>query len=250
MSQLQLLFDNMLDKITINDFLSPDEIQSFLKALYQQPEWKTADIAKEHDHLFAKKAKPMQLFSSQYMVISHGINEEQYLSQCQIYHNVWQTIVNECGFDPFKKVVEYLKTQYDIAIAVASKQNLHYCPAVVRDLAEEVLPHADFGPYDGPGWIINQVQKQIAWNLYLTHPGEGGDTLIYDYIWQNESVDEHSYGIENLDKPIKTKFSITPGKLILFNCRNFHAILKSSQPRIAIGGLFGETVNKQYIAWS
>lgn len=126
-----------------------------------------------------------------------------------------------------------------------------YCPVVVRDLSEVVLPHADYGPFDGKGWAIEEVNKQIAWNLYLTHPGDGGGTIVYDYVLDNESViDDNSYGIENLNKPIKTQFFVRPARLVLFNCRNFHAVSKSSLPRIAIGGLLGKTANGQYIAWA
>ena len=56
-------------------------------------------------------------------------------------------------------------------------------------------------------------------------------------------------GIKNLNKPIRTKFSVGPGKVIMFNSRNFHEVLPSSQRRIGIGGLLGQTEDGKIIAW-
>ena len=251
MNELQLLFDNKINSITIDGFLEAEQIATFLTVLYKQPEWKEADIAEVHEHLFIEKPKPKHLFLSQYMVKAFNTTEDQYLELSKNYLAVWKKITDICGFDPYFLFANHLKSSFQVDIQIATKKSIPYCPLVVRDLSEVVLPHADYGPFDGRGWAIEQVTKQLAWNLYLTHPGEGGDTIVYDYAWDNEfDIDENSYGIENLNKPIKTRFSAEPAKLVLFNCRNFHTVLKSSSPRIAIGGLLGQTTNGQYMAWA
>jgi hypothetical protein len=250
MSDLQLLFDNKIDCIIEDQLLSPDQIATFLKVLEKQPEWKEAAIPQVHEHLFETKQKPNHLFLSQYMEMTHGRTEAQYLKQCEEYLKTWNRITTSCGFDPFQVFVKYIKNKFNVTVKFAANQNSNYCPLVVRDLSEEVLPHADYGPFDGKDWVIDKVEKQIAWNIYLTHPGTGGDTIVYDYVWDNDTtVDDSSYGIENLDKPIKVRFSVKPSRVVLFNSRNFHTVLKSSKPRIAIGGLLGLTKDKEVIAW-
>ncbi len=251
MNDLELLFENKIETIVVDGFLASEQINTFLDVLYKRPEWKEANIAGIHEHLFIDKPKPKHLFLSQYMVRAFNTTEDEYLTLSNNYWGIWKEITNKCGFDPFVLFTNYLKSTYQINVQSAMKENMAYCPVVVRDLSEVVLPHADYGPYDGNGWAIEEVNKQVAWNLYLTHPAEGGETIIYDYVWDNEFViDDNSYGIENLNKPIKTQFLVEPARLVLFNCRNFHAVSKSSSPRVAIGGLLGQTINGQYIAWA
>ena len=251
MTELQRLFANEIDSIIIDDFLSPEQLNDFLTALKRHPEWKPAIIAPAQEHLFSDTEKPMHLFLTQYMVMSHGKNEAQYLNQCLTYHETWQAITDDCGFDPFELLKTYLHKTFNAHVKIAQKSSLSYCPCVARDLSEEILSHADYGPFDGEGWAIDQVIQQLAWNMYFTSPGEGGETLIYDYVWDNAlNVDDNSYGIKEFDKPIKQKFSVKPGRLVLFNSRNFHKILKATQARIAIGGFLGLTQQQEVIAWS
>jgi len=251
MDDLQRLFANEIDTIIVDNFLSPSQITTFLTVLKQHPEWKTAEIAEDQEHLFSDNAKPMHLFLTQYMVLSHGKTEAQYLNQCLSYREIWQKITDDCGFDPFELLTTYLKNNFNINIKMAGNSSRPYCPCVARDLSEEIITHADFGPFDGEGWAIDQVMSQLAWNMYFTSPGDGGDTIIYDHVWDSDLVaDEHSYGIKEFDKPIKSRFSVKPGRLILFNCRNFHRILKATQSRIAIGGFLGALPNQEIIAWS
>lgn len=167
MSDLQLLFENKIANITVDDFLSAKQISSLLTAITQQPEWNEGEIPETYEHLFVGKKKPMHLFSSQYMVIVKGLNENQYLEFCKGYQKVWQKIIAAAGFDPFLNLVNYLKNTYKSDVKVAAKNHLAYSPLVARDLYEEVLPHADYGPYDGPGWVIDQVTPNCL--EYLPH---------------------------------------------------------------------------------
>lgn len=251
MNMLEQLFANQSDPIIIDDFISPKAISQFLTALNACPDWGLPEIAANQEHLFIESGKPRHLFLSQYMVLSQGKNEQHYLEQCRYYHQIWQELTHTCGFDPFLELCGYLKKAYGIVIEHMTKSSLRYCPCVVRDLAIEVLPHADFGPYDGEGWEVAKVTQQIAWNLYLTSPSEGGDTLIFDQVWENHvQADNNSYGIQDFDRPVKHRFSIKPGRLVLFNSRNFHKVLKSSEARIAIGGFLGKTADGKTLAWS
>lgn len=251
MSDLQLLFDNKLASITVDDFLDAKQTSALLSAITKQSEWQEAHYAEEFEHLFTDLKKPMHLFSSQYMVASRGVSEDDYLALCKTYQVVWNNIVADCGFDPFISFINYIKNTYKVNVELAAKKHATYAPLVARDLSTEVLPHADYGPYDGKGWVIDQVKNQIAWNIYLSDPGSGGETTIYDRVWQeDDTMDESSYGIKNFVAPIKKQFTAAPGRLVLFNSRNFHAITKSSLPRIAIGGLLGQTMDGKIIAWS
>lgn len=245
MSELHQLFDNKISHIAVDHFLSSTQVSSFLKALYENPNWKRGEV------VFEGLQPPVQLFASQYGEIARGLTEDQYLENCQNYLNIWKTITDKAGFDPYELLIHYIKQNLNITIHNARKNNDFYCPLMGRDLDIEILPHADFGPYDGKDWVINKVIKQVAWNIYLTDPKTGGETTVYDYFWdENTIIDESSYGIQNFNQPIKIKFAVKPGKLVLFNSRNFHSITPSSAPRVAIGGLFGLTNTGEFIAWA
>jgi len=250
-ADLQNLFDNKLDKITVENILSSTQISDFLAAIEQQPEWQETAKDDLHKRLFKDVPIPQFIFLSQYGIIASNIDEEKYLTIAEDYRKIWSRIISAAGFNPFDELKNYFKKVFHQEIKIIAKDNREYFPLTVRNLKDRVLPHADFGPFDGPDWAINKVVKQIAWNIYLTDPGQGGETLVYDYLWENnEAVDEDSYGIKELNKPIKTKFSVAPGRLVLFNSRNFHEVKPSSSSRIAMGGLMGQLENGEIVAWN
>ena len=90
MTDLDLLFDNQIESITVDKLLSSDQVSIFLNTLYQQPEWKTADIAAVHEHLFTEKPKPKHLFLSQYMVRAFNTTEDEYLVLSKNYLTIWK----------------------------------------------------------------------------------------------------------------------------------------------------------------
>ncbi len=250
-TNLDALFANKIACIVEDVFLSPEQINIFLAKLTAMPDWYEPKIPKKLQHLFPIKDFPKHLFYTQYGFYEDGVDEAAYLKISQDYAETWKRLTTACGFDPFVLLVDYFKKKYQANLQPAHKNQQNYFTLVVRDLAKEVLPHADFGPYDGKEWAINQVEQQLAWNIYLTAPQQGGETTIYDYVWdENTPIDENSYGIQQFNQPVKHRFKVTPGKLVLFNCRNFHAISESSAPRIAIGGLIGKTKDQQLIAWA
>jgi hypothetical protein len=251
MSELQDLLDNKIDNIIIDNFLSAEQISTFLNKIQDVPDWKEAGTDEIKKRLFPDVPIPQYLFMSQYGLVVMGMGETQYLETAKTYNKIWKNLIAECGYDAFEILINYLKNNFHVNISLAKKGGLSYCPLTIRDLATSVLPHADFGPYDGVDWEINKVIKQLAWNIYLTNPGEGGETIVYDQQWTDDVVmDENSYGIKDFNKPIKTIFSPKVGRLVLFNSRNFHAVNKSTQPRIAIGGLLGQTATGDIMAWN
>jgi hypothetical protein len=251
MTEFLQLLANEIPNIIVDEFLSPKQTAALIKAITAQPEWCEMQNIKEHDHLFGDVNKPKQMFSSQYMIASHGKSEDEYVAICAEYKKVWQRVVESCQFDPFDLLVNYLNHTYDVHVKIAQKNGFTYCPLVARDLRTQVLAHADFGLFDGPAWEIAKVTQQLAWNIYLTDPGEGGQTTVYDKVWDcKDVIDENSYGIQEFKQPVKTVFAAKPGRLVIFNNQNFHSIQASTQSRIAIGGMFGKTAAGNLIAWS
>lgn len=251
MAQLQQLFSNQIDQIIVDDFLTSQEIASFLGVLARQPEWAHSLNDKSESKFAPGMPTQPHLFVSQYMAMASPMSEAEYLQLCQTHQRAWSQLCAECGFDLFERVVTYLNPFLDRDIQVPGIGSLRYSPVVVRDLSSGVLAHADFAPYDGPDWQIKTVMEQIAWNVYLTDPGEGGETIIYEHQWSDEdTLDDHSYGIETFNKPEKSRFSVCSGRLALFNSLNFHSVNQSTCPRIAVGGLLGLTSSGDIFAWA
>jgi hypothetical protein len=78
---------------------------------------------------------------------------------------------------------------------------------------------------DGPSWEISRVTAQLTWNILLKQVN-GGETIVYDRLWQGESDDiafkkSSSYGYSPAVVE-GTTFKVLPpkeGTCTLFNSR-------------------------------
>lgn len=131
---------------------------------------------------------------------------------------------------------------------------IHYSYVIARELNHSVLIHADFANFISPTWAISKIIAQYAWNIYLTDPGEGGETTVYNRPREKED-DKHilknTYGYDpELVKNVElVKFKPQVGTLMLFNSRNFHAVEKCSKPRLTMGGHAGLPPNNEVLMW-
>jgi hypothetical protein len=125
----------------------------------------------------------------------------------------------------------------------------------VRELNNSVLLHTDYAPALPPHWSISEIKSELAWNIYLTDPGEGGECRVYNCPWQPE-YDHHLIGETYAYDPMVVEdaplVALKPmvGRLIIFNSRNLHDVTAASQSRVAIGGHFGAHSNGNVICWA
>lgn len=105
----------------------------------------------------------------------------------------------------------------------------------------QALPHVDRLEWDAPPHRVDIVpKKQIAMNVYLEMPRQGGELVIWNY---KPNRHEHerlripgSYGLDRAKLP-EPAHVITPsvGELIVFDAQNVHAVQPSWRtPRVTV----------------
>jgi hypothetical protein len=120
--------------------------------------------------------------------------------------------------------------EWDVEVASEDNGRKRYFSGIFRALNDATHVHCDWSPYDSltEDWIINQVESQVVFNLYLA-PIRGGRTIVHDVQW-NEDVlafrDPESYGYHcSLVKDAKQAYvAPEPGALCFFNSRNMHEV--------------------------
>lgn len=134
-----------------------------------------------------------------------------------------------------------------------------YFAGLIRQINNSAKKHFDFAPYDAKGWAIQDVTKQIAWNIYLEMPEHGGETVVYNRPWQPHMYEKFlleghhgSYGFSDAAVEGSQAIVIKPRTcdLWLFNTRNFHEVKGSSGPRITMSSFIGKTNKDAFVMWS
>lgn len=146
--------------------------------------------------------------------------------------------------------------------AGAQKALLHNDPmfaGIIRLIPKKssVHAHQDLVAWSNPNSkLVNTITKQLAMNVYLSTPSTGGELLIWDCSYDKETFDDLAEGEfyilpRKLPEPT-LRLKPNEGDLIVFNCRNLHAISQSTdKDRIACSCFIGYTNNEQpLVFWS
>lgn len=114
--------------------------------------------------------------------------------------------------------------------------------------------HVDFAQQDSAGWAIAEAGVQLAWNLYLRVPPEGGQLLLWDKHWQPEDdryqVDNNYFYDDAVVRNARmVRVSVSPGEVIIINSRNFHAV-SEARDRLAFGSFISVFEDDRLRLWS
>ena len=120
--------------------------------------------------------------------------------------------------------------EWDVEVATEDNGTKKYFSGIFRALNDATHIHCDFSPYDSltEDWIINQVEAQVVFNLYLA-PVKGGRTIVHDVQWDEDALkyrDPRSYGYHaSLVEDAQKAYVVPePGALCFFNSRNMHEV--------------------------
>jgi hypothetical protein len=130
-----------------------------------------------------------------------------------------------------------------------------YFAGLIRQINNGARLHVDCSQIDAPDWQIGKINSQIAWNFYLQSPTGGGDCIVYDQQWSEakevyKEAGSYGYSMEAVKNAKCVHLSPTEGEIFLFNCRNFHEVLKADSPRIAMGSFIGRMDDGELLLWS
>lgn len=168
--------------------------------------------------------------------------------------------VTSASFDPISRVVGRLREVHGGPVGVAVEPGLGpYYAGIVRIASGGIRLHADFAPFNSPGYAIGRIDAQIAWNFYAEQPGRGGETAVHNAPWSPdvpEGTIPPSYDLPRelvAGAPVH-RFEPTAGDVVLFNTRNPHEVLGGSddagRDRVSIGSFVGRAPDGALVMWS
>ena len=168
-------------------------------------------------------------------------------------------------FSPYQQPIDTLRAHLDevwptganLRILDEKKMFTGLCRSLEN--GQGIIPHEDKFERDHPKESTKAAPPanvQIALNVYLQNPKEGGELELYEQSLSTEEYDRlrgDSYGIERSLLP-PPSISIKPeeGELVLFNSRNLHSVSPvNGDTRLSISSFISKKENNgPLIIWS
>lgn len=242
---LQALLRNEVGAVTVPGFVDGEQREAIHTALMDAEDWS----------FYEGTSPPLgRLGITQY---EHHESKDAYLDSAMAAAERRSQILTPLS-DPVDTVIDAFDSAWPGDAGLAEEGGRSYFAGVFRrGGGGGVAIHADWGPRDGPGWAIERITGQFAWNLFFSSPGEGGELIVYDYPWVPE-LEEHArqrfndYDPKLFEGSRRVEVAPEPGVLMVFNSRNAHAVGPSSngEARVAVGSFIGVTEDGDLAFWS
>lgn len=162
----------------------------------------------------------------------------------------------ELSFDPLQVSRSALGTHWPNTVTVGRSSGRVLGAGVAREPNQGFQVHFDDAGREFPGGLLDaNLVAQFAFNLYLSVPEVGGETVVWRHRW--DPADEafrlpNSYGYAKDVVGDAESFELKPatGDALLFDPRNFHAVHPSRNTRrIALGFSVGLSDNGELLTW-
>lgn len=159
-------------------------------------------------------------------------------------------------FDPFQECRGALGAEWPGAVRVGTRGGREMGAGVAREPNGGFQVHFDDALREFRTDLLDAtLVAQFAFNLYLSVPESGGETVVWRHRWH--PADEsfrlpHSYGFSPSVVGDAESFELAPkvGEALLFDPRNYHAVRPSlGARRIALGFSIGLTETGDLLAW-
>jgi len=167
-------------------------------------------------------------------------------SKIKLHEIVLNKVISLFNFDNYKSA----------GLAIEKEISRKYFAGLIRFINIALL-HRDFGKYDGIGWEIEKVEKQLAWNIFIKSASNGGEGQVFKRFWEpkdDELKIENSYGYDEclVDKCESLIYTPAVGDLVFFNSRNLHKVLQceTNGERITMSSFIGKTKENEIVFWS
>lgn len=240
------LFDNRFAAIRVRNFLTPQQNQKIVDGI------RTRGLITYNYQHATDVPQAQHLFDTHYLY-EEKTPEEYFPAAAQIIAN-YRLFCEEIGFDPALLFADYIQRLTGNPVRIAEQDGNLYTYAIVRELQNSALLHADYAHFLDDKWSLSQIVKQFAWNIYLTDPQEGGEVVVYNHPW-NRKDDEwqigqtYGYSREVVQGAERCAIQVHPAELVIFNSRNFHEVTASTHMRLSIGGHLGVDAQGHMWLW-
>ncbi|NUS18144.1 MAG: proline hydroxylase [Streptomyces sp.] len=160
-------------------------------------------------------------------------------------------------FDPFQACRDALGAEWPAAVRPGTRGGRELAAGVAREPNQGFQVHFDDALREFTGNLLDAtLVAQFAFNLYLSVPERGGQTVVWRHRWHPDDEAHrlpHSYGFAPGVVGDAESFELQPGvgQALLFDPRNYHAVRPSSGGRrIALGFSLGLTDTGELLAWA
>lgn len=241
---LNLLFENKIPCIRVSGFASKKECIQLERS-----------VAKVGFDFYENVFPPIGRIGITQFEYS-GKDKVDYFLRASKANDVYRRITSMANFSPLDRLIYILNHNIDKNADIAFEDDVDasYFAGLFRQISVALL-HVDFARLDAPGWKIGDVVSQLAWNLYITPPENGGSCNVYNRPWQLNDESRKitgSYGydsslVENVE--YKSNAPII-GDLVIFNSRNFHEVTQANGDRLTCSSFIGKLPDGNLVLWS
>ena len=255
-ASLKALFDNTIPAIRIPAFATGEECRRFADATGQhtmKPVVGDTDVgqaafaAQRIDHLGMTQAAFKRRGPDAYFAAATKATTETNSIYAQ-------------SFNPLDRLIGLLASNNSGRVERAvERDGRPYFVGIIRKSNEGLALHADFAPYQAPGYSVDDIDAQLAWNFYATAPEVGGVTTLHDAPWTWTRSRPGEVG-ENYPLPKDAvagaatfSYRPVPGEAWLFNSRNPHIVSPpgpSAGDRLAVACFVGRAPDGRLLLWS
>ncbi|WP_405593780.1 proline hydroxylase [Streptomyces sp. NBC_01410] len=179
---------------------------------------------------------------------------EGYWSAVEAARRAWQRL--GLPYDPFEECREALSADWPGAVAVGRRGGREMAPGVAREPNYGFRVHFDDALREFEGDLLDAtLVAQFAFNLYLSVPETGGETVIWRHRWHPRDETfrlPQSYGYAEGAVGDAESVEIKPrvAEALLLDPRNFHAVRAGrGARRIALGFSMGLTATGELLTW-
>lgn len=232
-SCVRALLDNEIAAIRYPGFLTEDVCRRSAARLLASQLW---------GHYQGVEPRQGRLGITQYEY--HGDPDGYFPAAVEATRVRWQALGDLP--DPLLLLRDALSAIWAGPVSIASEDAGTYFAGVFR-LGSGARYHADWGPRDGPGWVIGGIIAQLAWNVYYAVPSAGGELVLFDRPWSPDLEERARQRFNDYDPAMLAgheRVEIGPGRgeLVLFSASNVHGVAEApgGGDRLSLGSFIGE----------
>ncbi|MFG2622959.1 proline hydroxylase [Streptomyces sp. NPDC048507] len=181
---------------------------------------------------------------------------DSYWKALEGHHEAWAGL--GLSFDPFRTCREGLAAHWPPGVEVGRREGREMGAGVAREPNQGFQVHFDDALREYAGDLLDTpLIGQFAFNLYLSVPPSGGQTVLWRHRWQPQDeahrIPAASYGYDEEVVRGAESIELTPevGEALLIDPRFFHAVRPShGDRRIALGFAVGVAASGKLLTWA
>ncbi len=159
------------------------------------------------------------------------------------------------GGDPFALAIRKVADMWGGPVRPARRGGRDMFAGLIREINQGAIMHFDEIVCEMPGVIDEVPVAQLAFNVHLSAPDEGGETHVFRKRWRpadERFKDGYGYVPDVVGDEPRTAVRAEVGDAVLFDSRNYHMVetTRGRGRRVALAFFLGLTGTGELVTWS